>query len=87
VSAGGTFSAPFLYERRALRISPEHKGHYEAISDFVGLKVGAVQGMAAERDLRRRAPAGVEIVTTATFPELYARYAAGDPTRWPKPKY
>lgn len=78
VSAGGTFSAAFLYERRALRITPEHKGHYETIGDFVGLKVGAVQGMAAERDLRRRAPAGVEIVTTATFPELYARFAAGD---------
>jgi ABC-type amino acid transport substrate-binding protein len=28
--------------------------------------------------MRRRAPAGVEIVTTATFPELYARFAAGD---------
>lgn len=77
VSLGGTFSAPFLYERRALRIRPTDVGRYDHIEDFVGRRVGVVRGMAAERDVRRRAPAGVEVVTTATFPELYAAFDAG----------
>ncbi len=77
VSQGGTFSAPFLYERRALRIRPKDAAAYARIDDFVGKRVGAVQGMAAERDLRRRAPGGVNVVTTATFPELYAQFADG----------
>lgn len=71
ISAGGTFSKPFLYERRALRIHAEDKGHYTTIDDFIGKKVGAVTGMAAERDLLRRAPDGVNIVTTNSFTELY----------------
>lgn len=74
VSPGGTFSAPFLYERRALRIHPADSGRYTHINDFAGKRVGVVQGMAAERDVRRRAPAGVEIVTTASFPELYEQF-------------
>ena len=77
VSPGGTFSAPFLYERRALRIRPADAGRYDHIDDFVGRRVGVVRGMAAERDVRRRAPAGVEVVTTETFPELYAAFDAG----------
>ena len=77
VSQGGTFSAPFLYERRALRIRPKDTRTYARIDDFVGKRVGAVQGMAAERDLRRRAPEGVNVVTAATFPELYAQFADG----------
>ncbi len=77
VSPGGTFSAPFLYEQRALRIRADQKGQYRTIGDFVGKKIGAVKGMAAERDLLRRAPSGVEIVSTTTFPELYAQFAAG----------
>jgi ABC-type amino acid transport substrate-binding protein len=77
VSPGGTFSAPFLYERRALRIRPADAGRYDHIDDFVGRQVGVVRGMAAERDVRRRAPAGVEVVTKATFPELYAAFDAG----------
>lgn len=78
VSPGGTFSVPFLYEQRALRIRAADRSHYRTIADFAGKKVGAVKGMAAERDLLRRAPAGVQIVSTATFPELYAQFAAGD---------
>ena len=77
VSPGGTFSAPFLYEQRALRIRAEERAQYRTIADFVGKKVGAVKGMAAERDLLKRAPAGVEIVSTATFPELYEQFANG----------
>ena len=72
VSPGGTFSAPFLYEQRALRIRAADRAQYRTIADFLGKKVGAVKGMAAERDLLKRAPAGVEIVSTTTFPELYA---------------
>jgi len=45
--------------------------------DFVGKKVGVVRGMAAERDARRRAPEGVNLVSTASFPELYAQFDAG----------
>jgi ABC-type amino acid transport substrate-binding protein len=77
VSAGGTFSAPFLYEQRALRIRAADSGQYRTITEFIGRRVGAVKGMAAERDLLRRAPAGVQIVSTTTFPELYAQFGAG----------
>ena len=77
VSPGGTFSAPFLYEQRALRIRAADRPRFRTIADFAGKKVGAVKGMAAERDLLRRAPAGVQIVSTTTFPELYAQFAAG----------
>ncbi len=77
VSPGGTFSAPFLYEQRALRIRAADRAHYRTIADFAGKKVGAVKGMAAERDLLRRAPPAVQIVSTATFPELYEQFAQG----------
>ena len=77
VSPGGTFSAPFLYEQRALRIRAADRSRYRTIADFAGKKVGAVKGMAAERDVLRRAPSGVHIVSTTTFPELYAQFAAG----------
>ena len=78
VSPGGTFSAPFLYEQRALRIRAADRARYRTIADFAGRKVGAVQGMAAERDLLGRAPPGVDIVSTTTFPELYERFARGE---------
>jgi len=73
-SPGATFSAPFLYERRALRIRPQDKGRFSHIDDFVGRTVGVVQGMAAERDVRRRAKPGVQVVTTNSFAELYERF-------------
>jgi len=76
-NAGATFSAPFLYERRALRIRPEDQGRYTHIDDFIGKSVGVVSGMAAERDVSRRAPGGVLIRTTETFAELYAAFDAG----------
>ena len=78
VSPGGTFSVPFLYEQRALRIRAADRVHFRTIADFVGKKVGAVKGMAAERDLLRRAPDGVQIVSTTTFPELYAQFGRGE---------
>jgi ABC-type amino acid transport substrate-binding protein len=78
VSAGGTFSVPFLYEQRALRIRAADRAQYRSIADFIGKKVGAVKGMAAERDLLRRAPEGVQVVSTTTFPELYEQFARGE---------
>lgn len=78
VSPGGTFSRPFLYERRALRIRAADSARYHTVADFVGRKVGAVRGMAAERDLLRRAPPGVEIVSTDTFTELYRMFDCGE---------
>jgi ABC-type amino acid transport substrate-binding protein len=78
VSPGGTFSAPFLYERRALRIQPADAGRYAHVNDFIGKRVGVVTGMAAERDVRRRAPAAVNVVTATTFPELYAMFDRGE---------
>ena len=77
VSAGGTFSAPFLYERRALRIKASETSRYRTIADFAGKRVGAVKGMAAERDLLKRAPPGVNVVSTSTFPELYQQFRDG----------
>lgn len=78
VSPGGTFSAPFLYEQRALRIRAADRERYSTIGDFTGRKVGAVTGMAAHRDLLKRAPAGVQVVATSTFPELYAMFDRGE---------
>lgn len=78
VSPGGTFSAPFLYEQRALRIRAADRAQYRTIADFVGKRVGAVKGMAAERDLLRRAPPGVQVVSTSTFPELYEQFGRGE---------
>jgi arginine/lysine/histidine transport system permease protein/arginine/lysine/histidine transporter system substrate-binding protein len=77
ISPGGTFSAPFLYEQRALRIRAADSAEYRTIADFVGKNVGAVTGMASERDLLQRAPTGVQIVSTMTFPELYEQFDSG----------
>jgi ABC-type amino acid transport substrate-binding protein len=75
--ARATFSSPFLYERRALRIRPEDQERYQHIDDFSGKTVGVVSGMAAARDVNRRAPNGVIVRTTNTFAELYAEFDAG----------
>jgi len=75
---GATFSEPFLYERRALRINTEDQNNFETIEDFVGNKIGAVAGMAAERDLLKRAPTGVIIQVTSSFPELYEAFEKGE---------
>ena len=75
--AGATFSEPFLYERRALRIKPEDQTRYQHINDFIGKRVGVVSGMAAERDVINRAPEGVIVVTTNSFAQLYAEFDAG----------
>jgi ABC-type amino acid transport substrate-binding protein len=75
--SGATFSSPFLYERRALRINPEDQESYAHIDDFIGKTVGVVSGMASERDVNRRAPDGVIVRTTNTFTELYAEFDLG----------
>ena len=77
VVPGSTFSDPFLYERRALRIRPMDAANFETIADFVGKKIGVVSGMAAEIDVNRRAPSGVNIVTTTSFGELYSDFELG----------
>jgi len=74
---GATFSAPFLFERRALRIHSKDRGRFDHIDDFVGRTVGVVRGTAAERDVRRRAPDGVEVAAVGTFGELYQQFEAG----------
>lgn len=76
-SAGASWSSPFLYERRALRIHPEDEGRYNHIDDFIGRTVGVVSGMAAERDVDRRAPDGVIIRRAETFEQLYEEFDAG----------
>lgn len=75
---GATFSEPFLYERRALRIEANNQGKFKTLDDFIGKRVGAVAGMAAERDLVNRAPPGVEIKITNTFLELYENFERGE---------
>jgi ABC-type amino acid transport substrate-binding protein len=75
--SGATFSVPFLYERRALRINPQDQARYARIDDFLGKTVGVVSGMAAERDVNSRAPDGVIVRTTNTFAELYAEFDLG----------
>ena len=76
-SPGATWSSPFLYERRALRIDPDDEGRYEYIGDFIGKTIGVVSGMAAERDVDRRAPEGVIVKRAESFEELYAEFDAG----------
>lgn len=78
VSPGGTFSRPFLYEQRALRIRTADRERFRTIADFAGKKVGAVTGMAAHRDLLKRAPSDVQVVAAGTFPELYAMFDRGE---------
>ena len=73
-----TFSEPFLYERRALRIRVSDQANFKTLYDFIGKRVGAVAGMAAERDLVNRAPEGVEIKVTNTFAELYKYFEEGE---------
>lgn len=76
-SPGGTFLVRFRYEQGALRIRAADRTQFRTIADFVGKKVGAVKGMAAERDLLKRAPSGVQVVSTMSFPELYEQFAKG----------
>ena len=76
-SEGASWSHPFLYERRALRIRPEDESRYAHIDDFIGKTVGVVSGMAAERDVDRRAPEGVIVRRTNTFAQLYEEFDAG----------
>ena len=74
---GASFSDPFLYERRALRIKASDHGKFKTLNDFIGKKVGAVAGMAAERDLLNRAIKGVVIEITDTLRELYDKFDEG----------
>lgn len=66
-----TFSDYYSIVKRGLRIRAADADKFRTIKDFVGYKVGAVKGMTSELDLRRRAIEGVEIVTAATYSEIY----------------
>jgi ABC-type amino acid transport substrate-binding protein len=77
VSYRGTFSSPFLYEKRALRIRPTDLNTFSQIDDFAGRRVGVVRGTAAERDVQRRAPPGVEVVASESFANLYQLFESG----------
>lgn len=77
ISPGATFSSPFLYEQRALRINPEDQDRYQHINDFAGRTIGVVSGMAAQRDVNRRAPDGVNVRTVESFEQLYADFDGG----------
>ncbi len=77
ISPGATFSSPFLFERRALRIRAADARRFARMGDFVGHSLGVVRGTAAERDVGRRAPSGATIVATQSFAELYSQFDAG----------
>ena len=57
---------------------PKDEGKYHHINDFIGKTVGAVSGMAAERDIDRRAPSGVIVRRAQSFDQLYAEFDAGE---------
>ena len=79
VSPGGTFSVPFLYEQRALRIRAADRSripHYRATSS--AKRSARSRAWPRERDLLRRAPEGVQVVSTTTFPELYEQFGRGE---------
>lgn len=73
---GSTFSLPYLQVKRALRIHAKDQDVFHTISDFIGHRVGAVEGMTALTDLYNRAPDGVEIVVFKTWDEMYQSFYA-----------
>jgi ABC-type amino acid transport substrate-binding protein len=75
---GSTFSLPYLQVKRALRIHAKDQGIFHTISDFVGYRVGAVEGMTALTDLYNRAPEGVEVVVFETWDVMYRSFYAND---------
>ena len=68
---GVTFSDSYLQVRRGLRIHADEFDRFETIHDFVGSKVGAVEGMTSLSDLLRRAPDGVDVVVYSSWDDMY----------------
>jgi ABC-type amino acid transport substrate-binding protein len=75
---GSAFSLPYLQVKRALRIHSNNQDIFHTISDFIGYRVGAVEGMTALKDLYSRAPDGVEIVVFKTWDEMYQSFYASE---------
>lgn len=75
---GSAFSLPYLQVKRALRIHAKNQDVFHTISDFIGYRVGAVEGMTALKDLYNRAPDGVEIVVFKTWDEMYQSFYASE---------
>lgn len=73
---GSTFSLPYLQVKRGLRIHAKDQEIFHTIHDFVGYRVGAVEGMTALADLYHRAPEGVEIVIFKNWDEMYQSFYA-----------
>lgn len=73
---GSTFSVPYLQVKRGLRIHAKDQALFHTIHDFVGHRVGAVEGMTALTDLYNRAPEGVEIVVFKSWDEMYESFYA-----------
>ena len=77
-SDGATFSAPFLYERRALRIHPRDDGRYAHINDSIGKTVGVVVRHGQPNVTSTVGlPDGVIVRRAETFAQLYAEFDAG----------
>lgn len=73
---GSTFSSAYLQVKRGLRIHAKNQAIFHTIEDFVGYRVGAVEGMTALADLYNRAPEGVEIVVFKNWDEMYQSFYA-----------
>lgn len=73
---GSTFSSPYLQVKRGLRIHAKDQELFHTIFDFIGYRVGAVEGMTALTDLSNRAPEGLEIVVFKSWDEMYDSFYA-----------
>lgn len=71
-----SYSNPYSIVKRGIRIKRANVNKYRVIADFKGQSVAAVKGMTSEKDLRNRAPAGVMIVSPATWEEVYQLFQA-----------
>jgi len=66
-----TFSNPYLQVKRGLRIHGDESHLFNSIEDFIGYRIGAVEGMTAYYDLLNRAPPGIEIVVFDSWNSMY----------------
>lgn len=75
---GANNSDNYSIVKRGLRIHSEDADIFSTIDDFVGYRIGAVNGMTSHIDLIQRAPEGVEIVAPDTWEELYELFESGE---------
>lgn len=74
---GASNSNNYSIVKRGLRIHTEDAARFSTIDDFIGYRVGAVNGMTSHIDLIARAPEGVEIVAPDNWEELYELFNSG----------